>query len=210
MADPDYGLVAGYSMRSIFRHIDLNQHIVEIGKYTERSPTLRAPMLPITDYVRPIAKKVIGIPGRFIPYSAQKPLLAVVLNQAFREPLQHGELDFLEGAKVRIKVTDLCIDWLISVGSDKFVPVDRELKDDVCISGESPDFILLATRQADPDTLFFQRRIRIEGDTELGLGVKNTMDSMDWDDLPLPLRRLLQGIGQLIELLPKKEQQESL
>ena len=88
--------------------------------------------------------------------------------------------------------------------------MDRELKDDVCISGESPDFILLATRQADPDTLFFQRRIRIEGDTELGLGVKNTMDSMDWDDLPLPLRRLLQGIGQLIELLPKKEQQESL
>ena len=75
------------------------------------------------------------------------------------------------------------------------------MKDDVCISGESLDFILLATRQADPDTLFFQRRIRIEGDTELGLGVKNTMDSMDWDDLPLPLRRLLQAISLVIEKL---------
>jgi len=163
-------------------------------------------MLPFPDSVRPIAKKVIGIPGRYIPYAAQKQVLAVVLNQAFREPLQHGELDFLEGAKVRIKVTDLCIDWLISVGSDKFVPVDRRLKDDVSITGESPDFILLATRQADPDTLFFQRKIRIEGDTELGLGVKNTMDSMDWDDLPMPLRRLLQSIGLLIEKLPKKAQ----
>ncbi len=160
-------------------------------------------MLPIPDFVRPIAKRIVGIPGRYIPYPVQKQVLSVVLNQAFREPLQHGELDFLEGARVRIKVTDLCIDWLICVGSEKFTPIDRTLKDDVCISGESPDFVLLATRQADPDTLFFQRRIRIEGDTELGLGIKNTMDSMDWDDLPLPLRRLLQGISLVIEKLQK-------
>jgi len=158
-------------------------------------------MLPIPEFVRPIAKKAIAIPGRLIPYAAQKQVLSVVLNQAFREPLQHGELDFLEGAKVRIKITDLSLDWLITVGSDKFTPIERELKDDVCISGESPDFILLATRQADPDTLFFQRRIRIEGDTELGLGVKNTMDSMDWEDLPMPLRRLLQSISLVIEKL---------
>ena len=158
-------------------------------------------MLPIPENLRPIARKVVGIPGRLIPYSAQKQVLSVVLNQAFREPLQHGELDFLEGAKVRIKVTDLNIDWLIRVGSDKFLPIDRELGDDVCISGESLDFILLATRRADPDTLFFQRRIRIEGDTELGLGVKNTMDSMDWDDLPIPLKKLLQSVSLVIEKL---------
>lgn len=165
-------------------------------------------MLPIPDAIRPIAKRIIAIPGRYIPYSAQKQVLSVVLNQAFREPLKHGELDFLEGARVRIKVTDLCVDWLINVGKDKFVPIDRKLKDDVCISGESPDFILLATRQADPDTLFFQRRIRIEGDTELGLGVKNTMDSMDWDDLPLPLRRLLQSISLLIEKIQDRGKKE--
>jgi predicted lipid carrier protein YhbT len=167
-------------------------------------------MLPIPDFVRPIAKRAIAIPGRIIPYSAQKQVLSVVLNQAFREPLRHGELDFLEGAKVRIKITDLCVDWLINVGSDRFTPIERELDDDVCISGESPDFILLATRRADPDTLFFQRRIRIEGDTELGLGVKNTMDSMDWDDLPMPLRRLLQSVSLVIEKLQKREQKEQL
>ena len=161
-------------------------------------------MLPIPEFIRPVAKKVVGIPGRVIPYRVQRQVLSVVLNQAFREPLQHGELDFLEGAKVRIKITDLCLDWLISVGRDRFTPIDRDLDDDVCISGESPDFILLATRRADPDTLFFQRRIRIEGDTELGLGVKNTMDSMDWDDLPMPLRKLLQSVSLVIEKLQKK------
>ncbi len=161
-------------------------------------------MLPIPEFVRPIAKKLIGIPGRLVPYAAQKPVLSMVLNEAFREPFRHGELEFLEGAKIRIKVTDLCIDWLISVGADRFVPADRNPEDDVSISGESLDFILLATRQADPDTLFFQRRIRIEGDTELGLGVKNTMDSMDWDDLPAPLRKLLQGVGVIIEKLEQR------
>jgi len=160
-------------------------------------------MLPIPQFIRPIARTVIGIPGRVIPYTFQRQVLSVVLNQAFREPLQHGELDFLEGARVRIKVTDLCIDWLICIGGEAFSTVDRSLKEDVCISGEGPDFVLLATRQVDPDTLFFQRRIRIEGDTELGLGIKNTMDSMDWDDLPLPLRRLLRAISLLIEKLQK-------
>ncbi len=162
-------------------------------------------MLPVPEFIRPIAKAIVGIPGRVIPYPFQKQLLSLVLNQAFREPLQHGELDFLDGARVRIIVIDLNIDWLISVGSESFTPIERELEEDVRISGESPDFILLATRQADPDTLFFHRRIRIEGDTELGLGVKNTMDSMDWDDLPLPLRRLLQGIALIIDKLPKRE-----
>jgi predicted lipid carrier protein YhbT len=158
-------------------------------------------MLAIPKFMRPVAKKVAGIPGRFIPYAAQKPVLFLALNEAFREPLRHGEMGFLEGAKVRIKVTDLCIDWLIRVDTVRFTPIDRDLKDDVSISGASLDFLLLATRQADPDTLFFQRRIRIEGDTELGLGIKNTMDSMDWDDLPMPLRKLLQAVSVVIRKL---------
>ena len=155
----------------------------------------------VPDFIRPIARRAIGIPGRALPYAAQRPLLSVTLNQAFREPLRHGELAFLEGSKVRIRVSDLCLDWLIRIEADRISAIDRGLTEDVCISGDSLDFLLLATRQADPDTLFFQRRIRIEGDTELGLGVKNTMDSMDWDDLPLPLRRLLQGISLVIEKL---------
>jgi len=160
-------------------------------------------MLPIPEIARPLARKIIGIPGRFLPYSAQKPLLSIAINEAFREPLRHGELDFLEGSKVRIKVTDLCLDWLILVGAHRFSPIDRKLDADVCISGESLDFMLLAARQADPDALFFQRRIRVEGNTELGLGVKNTMDSMDWDDLPAPLRTFLQALGGVIEKLRK-------
>ena len=155
-------------------------------------------MSRIPDLVRPIALRAVGIPGRLVPYSAQRRVVGVALNEAFREPLRHDELEFLEGSKVRIRVTDLCLDWLIRVERGRFNVIDRTLDEDVTISGKSPDFILLATRLADPDTLFFQRRICIEGDTELGLGVKNTMDSMDWDDLPLPLAGVLRGLGTVI------------
>lgn len=158
-------------------------------------------MIPVPEFIRPIARTAIGLPGRVIPYSAQMPVLSRVLNQAFREPLRHGELDFLEGSKIRIRVVDMNLDWLIQVAPNAFTPVDRNQAEDVAISGNSLDFILLATRRMDPDTLFFQRRIRIEGDTELGLGVKNTMDSMDWDDLPPPLRRLLQAVSRVVEKL---------
>ena len=159
-------------------------------------------MLPVPEFVRDLAHRAIALPGRFIPYAAQRPALHLALNRAFREPLEAGELEFLEGSRIRIRITDAHIDWLIASTENGFRPVARELDEHVSISGELFDFVLLATRQADPDTLFFQRRIRIEGDTELGLGVKNTMDSMDWDDLPPPLRMFLQGLGAVIERLP--------
>ena len=41
-------------------------------------------------------------------------------------------------------------------------------------------FLQLAARQEDPDTLFFNRSLSIEGDTELGLVVKNMLDAMEW------------------------------
>jgi hypothetical protein len=40
---------------------------------------------------------------------------------------------------------------------------------------------LLATRREDPDTLFFNRRLCIEGDTETGLHVKNLLDALEYD-----------------------------
>ena len=39
------------------------------------------------------------------------------------------------------------------------------------------DFLALMRADMDADTLFFQRRLRISGDTELGLIVKNWLDA---------------------------------
>ena len=49
-------------------------------------------------------------------------------------------------------------------------------------------YLQVASRQEDPDTLFFNRELSIEGDTELGLIVKNMLDAIDpsqfWPALP--------------------------
>ena len=47
-------------------------------------------------------------------------------------------------------------------------------------------FLQLLARQEDPDTLFFNRELSIEGDTELGLMVKNMLDAVEWPQLRLP------------------------
>ena len=57
------------------------------------------------------ATRVISTSGRFVPYAAQKPLLALALNEAFQAPLERGDFEFLDGHRVRIRVTDLGADW---------------------------------------------------------------------------------------------------
>ena len=52
---------------------------------------------------------------------------------------------------------------------------------DLLIEGSAYDFLLLAIRREDPDTLFFNRRLRLGGNTELGLYLKNFLDALEPD-----------------------------
>lgn len=49
---------------------------------------------------------------------------------------------------------------------------------DVIVRASLRDYLSLALRREDADSLFFCRRLVIEGDTALGLIVKNALDSM--------------------------------
>ena len=65
---------------------------------------------------------------------------------------------------------------------------------DVIFTGNTNDLLMIAARREDPDTLFFQRRLRIEGDTELGLTVKNLLDAIDPERMPA-----LQQLADMVE-----------
>ncbi len=77
--------------------------------------------------------------------------------------------------------------------------VRQHASKDVSFSGNANDFILIAARREDPDTLFFQRRLRIEGNTELGLHVKNLMDSIELESMPSILRFGLLRLAEFIK-----------
>ena len=59
------------------------------------------------------------------------------------------------------------------------MPAFANVPADVTLTASLRDFYLLAAREEDPDTLFFSRRLCIEGDTEAGLAVKNLLDAVD-------------------------------
>jgi predicted lipid carrier protein YhbT len=48
----------------------------------------------------------------------------------------------------------------------------------VTLRASLADYAALALQREDPDTLFFTRRLVIEGDTALGLELKNALDAL--------------------------------
>ena len=50
---------------------------------------------------------------------------------------------------------------------------------DITITATLSVFLRLLAREEDPDTLFFNRELSVEGDTELGLMVKNMLDAVE-------------------------------
>jgi predicted lipid carrier protein YhbT len=102
-----------------------------------------------------------------------------VLNLALREIIQRGDLQALHGKRIAIHVTDVGLRLHFTVRPTGFAPTDGLGTADLAFNATLHDFYLLATRKEDPDTLFFNRRLLVEGDTELGLVAKNTLDSIE-------------------------------
>lgn len=132
---------------------------------------------------------------RHVPFVLQRLALQQSLNRLFAVPLADGAFDILRDRWLRLQVKDLQLEWFLTC-TDAGLQVAARAPEQVSISGNWSDFLLLASRQEDPDTLFFRRRLLIEGDTELGLAVKNLLDSLDPDDLPNWFWSLLQRLGQ--------------
>lgn len=118
-----------------------------------------------------------------------------VLNVVFAEPLQHGEIDFLEGNRMTVSVNDAGICFTLTVANGKLRAMRAVEDADLRIAGDAFAFLQLATRAEDSDTLFFRRQLSTTGDTDLGLYLKNFLDGLDPESLPLhyltePLLRL--------------------
>lgn len=114
-------------------------------------------------------------------------LFARALNLALARHLQPDARALLEGKTLRIRVLDLqlCFDFCWRDYGFKACRVAGKIvgkagyEIDLKIGATAHDFLLLAQRKEDPDTLFFSRRLQMEGDTDLGLLVKNTLDAID-------------------------------
>lgn len=149
----------------------------------------------------PVFPRLLSLPLGVIPGKVHATAVVTVLNRIFTSPLRDGELDFLQGRYMRVHVPDMRLTFCITLDSGRLVATRAGNLPDLSISGNLHAFLLLAARREDTDTLFFQRRLRMEGDTELGLEVKNFLDSQDVESVWLArqLERLLQKALPLYE-----------
>jgi predicted lipid carrier protein YhbT len=150
----------------------------------------------------PILPVPLSLPLGLIPDAAHSKVLVKALNKVFAPELADGELDFLEDRVMLINVVDARLSYRITLIGGVLQAAARERPHDLSIDGTIYDFLLLATRKEDADTLFFNRRLRLGGDTELGLYVKNFLDALELDDRIGPLLKLLDGATSVISRIP--------
>lgn len=106
-------------------------------------------------------------------------LFVTALNLALIKNLPDDVRASLNDKKLRITISDAQLSFDFKWMQKSFTACRNMGEADLTISASAHDFLLLAQRQEDPDTLFFSRRLSMEGDTELGLLVKNTIDAIE-------------------------------
>ena len=146
-----------------------------------------------------LTPKLLKLPVRLVPFALKKNLLQRVMRSVFHEALADGDFDFLEGRWLKVSVTDLDLHCFLSYEQEQLVIQENHDMSDVSFSACLNDLVLIAGRKEDPDSLFFQRRLKIEGDTELGLEVKNLIDSIDLDVLPKIMRSALDDLALFVQ-----------
>ena len=141
----------------------------------ESTSTNTAPELPA----------LLQAPLRILPQALKTAPLQIFLNTVFAAQLAEGELEFLEERRITVVVSDAHLEFSLTVLEDKLI-VGPDLPDpELRIQSTIYSLMQLATGTEDSDTLFFRRHLKMTGDTELGLFIKNFLEGISIDTLPL-------------------------
>ncbi len=134
---------------------------------------------------RPLIPEPLSLPLRILPGKLHGVILSKLLNRVFQSQLAEGELDFLEGRVVHIRVRDAGLQYALTLAQGRLEEAGKRPAD-LSVSGSVYDYLLLIAGREDPDTLFFQRYLTMDGDTGLGVHLKNMLASVDPSELPIP------------------------
>ena len=124
--------------------------------------------------------------GRLFPQWPHAAALTLALNAAKAARLLPADsLALLEGRSFLVVVNDTGARAAFTYSGGNFRPLlNFSGPADLTFSANLSTFLRLLAREEDPDTLFFNRELSIEGDTELGLVVKNMLEAIELPKLP--------------------------
>lgn len=124
--------------------------------------------------------KPLSVLLRSMPGAVHSELLSRLFNHLLQGQYTREQLDDLDGKRLVIRITDSNRELGFLIRGRRLLR-SHAGSWDVRISGKLESFWLLASRAEDPDTLFFNRTLALEGETEAGLYIKNLLDSFDFD-----------------------------
>ncbi|MHB8253012.1 MAG: ubiquinone anaerobic biosynthesis accessory factor UbiT [Acidiferrobacter sp.] len=126
----------------------------------------------LTDVIDRTAPRAFGLGVKIVPAPA------IALAGALTANLLLGRdqpLTTLSGSRICLEVTTphLVLGFVIRGGRLWPAPPSPW---DVCIRGEMPAFLALLLQTEDADALFFDRRLAVEGETEIALQIRHALE----------------------------------
>lgn len=138
--------------------------------------------MQVPDKVFPsFVKRIVAV----LPTKPPGWLLVKALNQLLNRQILNADMSLLAGRYFNIVIKDLGVSVYFTANQQQFLLTSANADVDLCFTANTTDYMKMLLRKEDPDTLFFNRKLQIEGDTELGLVVKNLLDSIDWSTIPI-------------------------
>jgi len=140
---------------------------------------------------------LLSVAHRIMPTKAENYFVLHQVKRLSQPFMDEGEIDFLKDKIAEVEIRDLSAKWYFTKIGQQLVMMDKaeslsiSPKPDVVFSASVDALILMASQKIDPDTLFFNRKLKITGDTELGLEIKNLFDQFDLELLDKPFRKVL-------------------
>ena len=113
-----------------------------------------------------------------LPIEPPSFVLAQVLNRVLLPRLAADARAALADRCVEVHVSDFGVKMRLQLGARGFELAPRASAVALRVSATASAFWRMASGEEDADTLFFERALLMEGDTEFGLLVKNTLDAI--------------------------------
>jgi O2-independent ubiquinone biosynthesis accessory factor UbiT len=123
----------------------------------------------------------LNFPVSLVPGPVQAVTLSIIINRLLRGQTLRMRLGEVNGKTVTIRIPDIPWEMHFLIRDRHIRAMAETVESDVTISGNMDSFLDLLSRREDPDALFFQRRLNMEGDTKTGVHVKNLLDSLEYD-----------------------------
>ncbi len=128
-------------------------------------------------WLAPLHRRACAVVAR-LPVAPPSFVLARALDRWLLPRLDAEARRLLAGPVVELCVTDFALRLRLRLGESGFAVAPDAGAPALRIAAAAQTFVALARGRADADRLFFERALVMEGDTELGLVLKNTLDAI--------------------------------